>query len=116
MQRGGVADRPERVNPRTPLLLRGECVHPVETDAVVQRERGVDAPLVLQVEPQQVAVLAGIVDDGQRYVGDRHARVVSRESLHCIEALRVLVRERSAEARCVRGVERVRCIQLHADR
>ena len=87
----------------------------VEADAVVQRKSRVDAPLILNVEAEQVAVLARIVDDGQRNVGRGVAGVIGRESLDGVVALRVLVRETAPEPGRVRIVELVGRVELHAD-
>ena len=93
---GGVGGHlPQRVHPRTPLVLVREGIDMVEAHAVVQRELRREPPFVLHVEARQVAGLARIVDDVLGDIAGGDAHVVGRKHADRVVAAGELARVRS---------------------
>src|SRR5947208_16822121 len=65
MQRCAFQRLPNDVDTRTELILVRERVHNVEAAAEINGELFEWFPFILQIEPVEVAVLAGVIDNAQ---------------------------------------------------
>src|SRR5882757_11318527 len=78
----GIRERlPHQVDARARLARAGVGGESIEPQAVVERERGDDFPLVLQVGALDPFGLGAIVDDGGRYIAEGYAGGVSQQDL-----------------------------------
>ena len=98
MNRSGLGDLPQCVQPRAELMLIGESRDVIESNAVVDGEPRIKSPFVLNVKTRKIAALARVVDDRQRVAADLIPGVVDRKDANVIIAARKLVRVVEAKA------------------
>src|SRR5438874_12916849 len=80
MQRGPFQRLPNNVDTRTELILVRERVHDVEAAAEIDGELFEWFPFILQIEPVEVAILAGDIDNAQGNVAGLVDSGVDREN------------------------------------
>ena len=113
MNRSGLGNLPQCVQPRAELMLIGESRDVIESNAVVDGEPRIKSPFVLNVKTCKIAALARVIDDRQRVAADLITGVVDWKDANAMVAARKLVCVIEAKAGGVRRRELVGRIGLH---